>query len=307
MDLHEEAEKFYQSKAGAGRSHYTIIAYRMHISDFLRWCDENDYTAADLTGINGAETIEEHFLNMRIERNLSEATVHSRFRSLRTLYKWVDLRAGPLEGGNPFKWLTQPTQPNFLPKHITFSQVTVLLHSISTDPTKRDYWLNCRDRLLVKTLFYTGLRAGELMSLRIPDMDYGNRRIRVMRWKTGIEQFVPLSVSLAEDMRAWLEVQRPTVPHDGIWPVADGHFRPTVGPMLYFGLRQVLRRRCRDAGMKMFSAHSFRHGCAAHIISRGGDISLVKDLLGHRSIETTQLYLRFDMTRLQAGIDKIFE
>lgn len=307
MDLHEQAEKFYQSKAGAGRSPHTIITYRMHIKDFLQWCDAQGYTSSDLTGINGAETIEEHFLYMRMERDLSTATVHGRFRSLRSLYRWIERRIGPIEGGNPFAWLTQPSQPTLLPKHISFNEVTLLLHSIKTNSIKGDHWLNCRDRLLIKTLFYTGLRAGELVRLRLGDVDWPNRKMKVMRWKTGVEQLLPLSVSLADDMRAWLGDQRPAVPHDGLWPTADPHYRPTSEPMLYFGLRQVLRRRCEAIGMKAFGPHAFRHGCAAHIINRGGAISLVKDLHGHRSIETTQIYLRFDMSRLQAGLDRIFE
>lgn len=309
MDLHEQAERFYMSKASASRSPHTIATYKMHISDFLKWCDGAGYTASDLVGLTGAETIEEHFLHMRIDRNLRDATVIGRFRALRSLYRWIERRSGPLDGGSPFLWLTQPSQPELLPKHITFAEFTLLFHSISItlDSIKGDRWLNYRDRLIIKTLFYTGLRASELLLLRIEDIDWRNRKMRVMRWKTGIEQLIPLSRSLADDMRAWLDNERPDVPHDGLWPIADPHYRPIVEPLHYWGLRQILRRRCKIAGLKDFGAHAFRHGCAAHIVNHGGDITLVKDLLGHRSIETTQVYLRFDMTRLQSGLDRIFE
>lgn len=307
MDLHELSEKFYTSKAGVGRSPHTITTYKMHITDFLKWCDSIGYTASDLVGVTGAEVIEEHFLYMKVERDLSDATVSGRFRSLRTLYRWIERRVGPIDGGNPFLWLTQPSEPDLLPKHITFAELNVLLHAIKRDSIKGDHWLNCRDRLIIKTLFYTGLRASEMITLHIGDVDCTNRKMRVMRWKTGVEQFIPLSRSLADDMRAWLDSQRPDVPHDGLWPIADPHYRPTAEPMQYFGLRQILRRRCEAATIKAYGPHAFRHGCAAHIINRGGDISLVKDLLGHRSIETTQVYLRFDMTRLQSGLDRIFE
>lgn len=307
MDLHELSEKFYTSKAGAGRSPHTITTYKMHITDFLKWCDSIGYTASDLVGVTGAEVIEEHFLYMRLDRDLSEATVCGRFRSLRTLYRWIERRVGPIDGGNPFTWLTQPAEPDLLPKHITFADLTLLLHSIPTHSIKGDYWLNCRDRLVIKALFYTGLRSGEMVSLRLGDVDIPNRKMRVMRWKTGTEAFIPLSRSLAGDLELWLNVQRPDVPHDGLWVVSDGHYRPTAETMQYTALRHILRRRCEDASMKRYGPHSFRHGCAAYIIQRGGDISLVKDLLGHRSIETTQQYLRFDVSRLAAGLDRIFE
>lgn len=307
MDLHDLAEKFYVSKAGAGRSPHTITTYKMHITDFLKWCDAAGYTSSDLTGVNGAETIEEHFLHMKLDRGLSDATVLGRFRALRTLYRFIERRVGPIEGGSPFLWLTQPSEPDLLPKHITFSELTLLLHSIKDTPLRGNRWLNCRDRLIIKTLFYTGLRAGELLTLCCADVDWPNRKLRVMRWKTGIEQFIPLPRSLADDMCAWLGGQRPAMAHDWLWPAADPHYRPLDQALAFFGLRMLLKRRCEAIGLKAYGPHAFRHGCAAHIVSRGGDISLVKDLLGHRDISTTQIYLRFDISRLQNGIDRIFE
>jgi len=302
MDLHDLSEKFYQSKTSVGRSPYTIITYRKHIKDFLQWCDVNEYTESDLTGMNGAETIEEHFFYLRAVRSLSAATVVGRFRALRALYRWIEGRVGPFTEGNPFTWLTQPDQPSLLPKHISYQDLTLLLHSI-----KGDQWLDHRDRLMIKSLFFTGLRAGELLSLHPQDVDYTNRQLRVMRWKTGIEQVIPLSVSLAAEFRVWIDAQRPACAHDGLWPSADGYYRVTTEPLQYGGMRMMLRRRCGAMGMKVYLPHAFRHGCAVYIIQRGGDLSLVKDLLGHQDISTTQVYLRFDVSRMKGQYDRIFE
>lgn len=302
MDLHDLSEKFFLAKTSVGRSPYTIISYRKHIAGFLRWCDENEFTESDLTGMNGAETIEEHFFYLRAVRSLSAATVVGRFRALRTLYRWIESREGPFTEGNPFKWLTQPEQPSLLPKHISYQDLTLLLHSI-----QGTLWLDHRDRLMIKSLFFTGLRAGELLSLRDKDIDCTNRQVRVMRWKTGIEQVIPLSISLANDFRAWMDGQRPACAHDGLWPSADGYYRVTAEPLQYAGMRMMLRRRCEAISMKVYLPHAFRHGCAVYIIQRGGDLSLVKDLLGHQNVSTTQVYLRFDLSRLKGQYDRIFE
>lgn len=157
----------------------------------------------------------------------------------------------------------------------------------------------------MKTLFYTGVRAGELLSLRVGDVDIERRLIRVMRHKVGSEGFVPLSISLADELRAWLGGGRPECGHDGLWPTRERD--NTAGkPLHYDGLKELLRRRCGRAGLKTYNAHSFRHGCAAFIVTSGGDISLVKDLLGHRDLVTTQVYLRFDQSRLTSMYDKVF-
>lgn len=308
MDLQDLSERFYISKAGQGCAYNTILSYKMHITDFLTWCDEEGYTSSDLAGVIGAETIEEYMLYCRMERELSDATVLGRYRSLRALYRWIERRVAPFENGNPFLWLTQPRQRQLLPKHITHTEFVLLLHSIKDNPARpAEHWLNQRDRAIIKTLFHTGVRASELIRLRTEDVDVAGRKMLVKRWKTGIEQFVPLSRSLAADLRAWLDGQRPAVPHNGLWPVADPHYRAIVEPLQYFGLRQILRRRCKGAGLREFGAHAFRHGCAVFVIERGVDVSIVKDLLGHRSLETTQLYLRFDLSRLAAGIDRVFD
>lgn len=301
MDLQTQTERFLRSKTSQGKSPHTIDFYFHNIADFIKWCDLNDYDGTDLVGQTGAETIED-YQNEMLERGLSPFTIHARYRALRALYKWVEKRDGPFDGGSPFHWLTEPKTPDTLPKAVSYEEVTLLLHSIP----QAGGWIDTRDRLIVKTLFHTGMRAGELLGLKVGDIQTEQRRIHLYRTKTQKEDYIPLSRSLARDFNTWLNGVRPDVDHHWLWPAMPGP-TTTHEQLVYEGLKQMLRRRCRDAGIAKRSPHSFRHGCAVHIIQHGGDISLVKELLGHRDLITTQVYLRFDVSQLTAAYDKIFD
>jgi site-specific recombinase XerD len=299
MDLHELMERFLQSKTSQGRSQHTLIFYRRNINNFLKWCKREGYLGADLIGPTGAEVIEDYQRSM-LDRGLSPFTVHSRYRALRALYHWVEKRDGSIEGGNPFVWLSEPQTPDTLPKAISYAEVTLLLHSIQGDD-----WVAQRDRLIIRLLFSTGMRAGELLGLNTEDIEIEQRRIHLFRTKTQTETYIPISHSLQCEFSAWLE-HLPNIAPGILWPATvtpgtrDGIFQ-------YDGLKMMLRRRCKRAGIKAYLPHSFRHGCAVHIIQRGGDISLVKELLGHRDLMTTQVYLRFDVAQLTSAYDKIFD
>lgn len=300
MNLQEQLERFLTSKAGQGRAPATLDGYMRHIGSFIAWCEVRGYVDSDLVGATGAEVIEEYQMSM-MTRGLSPFTVHTHYRSLRALYHWIERRQGRIEGGSPFQYLQEPKRPDTLPKAITFPEFTLLLHSI-----KGEHWADHRDRLIIKMLYYTGMRASELLSLRVEDIQLELRRLHVMRWKTSKEEYIPISRSLLLELAAWLGEQRPTVNHGALWPSVKTP-RTSGEALVYNGLKQMLRRRCKQAGIKVYRPHAFRHGCAVHIVQRGGDISLVKELLGHRDLMTTQVYLRFDLSQLTSAYDKIFD
>lgn len=301
MNLRVLADEFYTSKAAAGRSHETVVAYMRHIGNFIDWATERGFIDSDLVGSVGAETIEEYMVWQR-NTGYAESTIRSGFRHVRALYRWIERRHGVMEEGNPFDMLTEPKAPKLLPKAISAAQVHVLLHSI-----KGDRWIQHRDRLIIKTLFETGLRQGELVALTTNDVDLERRRLRVMRWKVKREDLVPISKSLREEFEAWLTTQRPECDHDSLWPAyLIGGKGSVGGPLTAAGLKQLLRYRCKRAGMKNYFPHSFRHGCAVRIIQAGGDITLVQKVLGHADIRSSEQYLRFDTDGVQALYDRIF-
>jgi len=302
MNLQEFTEPFYVSRVAQGCHSTTVKYYRDHIGAFFAWCATNGYEGNDLVGTTGAETVESYAESMR-GRGLSPFTVHNTFRALRCYCKWVWKRHKP-EDESPFVYLKMPATPDLLPKSISYSQMLLLHHSIKSD---RSDWVTARDKLLIKTLFFTGLRAGELITLSLADVDIAQRRLRVRRWKTDREQFIPLTKSLAGDIGQWIAEQRPPVGHDGLWP-SYLHLAKVAGPpMTVDSLKHMLMRRCKAAGLPKFLAHSFRHGTAVEIIARGGALNLISELLGHTQISSTMRYLRYDISRTATALDRIFD
>lgn len=305
MELRDYLEKFCTAKQAGRRSAETINMYRYQVGRFIEWCATQGYNGADLVGQSGAETIEEYMIWLEGE-GLAAASIGIAYRSLRALYHWVDERFG-LEGKDPFKWLTHPTMPDRLPKNISLNEVLILIHSIKGPARAGDpIWVPHRDRLLIKTLFYTGMRCSELLSLCVGDVDLHKRLLRVTRWKIHKEEFVPFAQSMAPEFEEWIALHRPKVEGSGLWPTKQTGQNQGVF-LARMGLSEMLRRRCKNAGLPEYRPHSFRHGCAINIIKRGGDISLVQKILGHRRIETSQIYLRYDMDTITGLYDRVFD
>jgi site-specific recombinase XerD len=305
MDLRILTAEFLASKAAGGRSPATIYNYQWNLESFLTWCNQEGFTGNDLVGPVGAETIEEHMLYMA-NCDYRPHTISQRYRALRALYRWVERRHGRMEAGNPFDMLTEPTTPDLLPKAATYAQLQVLLHSIK--PSKYGVsWTAQRDRLILKLFFFTGIRVSEMASLRIEDVDLERRRLRVQRHKTKSIDLVPFSRSLHAELTAWLSGQRPAAPHGGLWPASTGDRHIAPEPLTDGGIKQMCRYRCEAAGLPVLMPHSLRHGCAVYIIEKQGDISLVKRILGHKDIRTSQIYLRFDTDQVTGLYDRIFE
>lgn len=306
MNLQEYSKAFLISKIASGRSPETVNTYDFNFRRFIEWCEQKGYTGNDLIGIIGAETVEAYLFDLS-KQGLSTHTVHSRYRHLRALYRWIERRYGKTAAGdqNPFDLISEPKTQQLLPKAISHGQMEALHDSIPTD-----LWTGYRDRLIIRFLFYTGVRVSELVSIELDDLDLDRRLVHVTRWKTHSQDRIPLSNNLVEALAQWIAEQRPACNHSGLWPSYAGGSVGSVKkdiPLTKAGVKNMLVQRCAQANLPRFLPHSFRHGCAAYIVESGGDISLVRDVLGHKDIRTSQRYLRFDFKRTRRLYDKIFE
>lgn len=294
-DLARYAQAFLMAKDAGQRSKATLKWYSSNFAAYFSWAATMEYSEVDLYQI---DTLEE-FFSASSEEGLSPHSVWSRFRTLRALFRWLEKR-GKLNEDNPFNFIEFKKPGGLLPKAIPYAEMLKLLLSL-----KGDNWHTQRDRLLIQVLFYTGVRLSELCRMRIDDVNIDRRLIRVTRAKTGIEEFVPYPKSLADEMRRWIEMIRPICATNALWPASEFDGAP-IWAIASGGVAEMLRRRCKAAKLKHYTAHTFRHGCAVYMIERGGDLSLVKDVLGHRSVETTIIYLRFSTDKLLSLYDRVF-
>ncbi len=181
-----------------------------------------------------------------------------------------------------------PRRPMRLPHPLTEEQIKRM---IAADAGRRN---DARDRAIVELLYATGLRASELASLRLRDLNLDAGYLRCMG-KGSKERVVPVGKPAIEALRAHLR----NLPDSGDCPYlfpgpVGGHIcRETVWRVIR---RRALRGHVRDRAFP----HAIRHSFATHLVEGGADIRYVQEMLGHSKISTTQVYTHVDRERLRA-------
>ena len=273
MSVYQLLDLFCQSMTAQNKSARTVQWYRESITAFLRWLE-----ASGLHNGNWLEaSVIERYLAERRASGNAPATVATHYRSLVGFFGWLVRRRYLAQ--SPMADVSPPKVPRREPKRTTFDAYTHLLDSIPVGD-----WIDLRDRLIVSTLFLTGIRLGECAHLCAADYRTAEHLLRV-DGKTGV-RLVPLLTPVERALVAYL-FMRPASACDALFLAADGARRPRAERLSEKGIYQMLRRRCRAAGVEAMNPHSFRHGLAMYLLNQGGDMSLVQKVLGHAQIGTT--------------------
>jgi integrase/recombinase XerC len=265
---------YLDSHASAGHSAGTIGWYRYELQRFFAWLQACGLHRSDWLQL----AVVERYLASSREAGNAPATVAGHWRALRGFFGWLAERgyiaASPLAGAKP------PKVPKKAPRRAVLGEYLQLLESIPEGD-----WIDLRDRLIISTLFLCGVRLGECAKLTSADYRTSEHLLRVREGKGGHERLVPLLPAVERSYVAYLFVCPPWAAGP-LFLSANGAREPR-GVILANGIRQMLRRRCRRAGLRMLNPHSFRHGLAMHLLNSGGDMSLVQKVLGHAQITTT--------------------
>jgi len=190
-----------------------------------------------------------------------------------------------------------------LPKALRVDQISLLLDSVSgEDP------LSLRDRAVLEFLYATGARVGELVGLNLVDLDRSDGLV-LLRGKGGRERIVPVGRLADQAIGQWLSESGRGALRPVLWKRRGDEsavFLTDAGTRL---TRQavfaLLRRRAAVVGLDaVLSPHVLRHSCATHLLAAGADVRVVQELLGHRSIATTQRYTKVDTAQLRSVIER---
>lgn len=158
-----------------------------------------------------------------------------------------------------------------------------------------------RDRAIVTTFLFGGLRLNELTHLDRGDVDFGNRTIHVRFAKGGKERTVGLHREAAAALAAYLATRA-----DGLPPLFLSNRRRRISNRMVQHLLGGYIARCSFADKKHVTPHCLRHSFATALIkATGGDIQIVQRALGHSNIATTSIYLHLDDDQLYSAMDKL--
>lgn len=191
--------------------------------------------------------------------------------------------------------------PKRLPRVILSEQEARLL--VQAPDTKTP--LGLRDRAILETLYATGLRVGELMRLGLLDVDTEERIVRVLLGKGGKDRNVPLTHAAAQAIEAYLAKGRPHLAKGKPWERALLFLGKQGGGLKSAVVGRVVDKWAKRAGIKKrVTCHTFRHTVATHLLRHRADIRHIQALLGHKSLSTTELYTRVEISDLKRVVER---
>lgn len=279
----EMVNRFLTSKKATGVSAATLKWYRCLLFKFVAWLDaQSDQQLTD-------ELIERYIVHMR-DSGLARVSVHGYFTAIRSFFTWCKrkklIRRVPTEGVRVDKPKSQEI------RRATKAEVNALLEVIPVHG-----WMGLRDYLIIHLLFYAGLRVGELVRLEPHHFDLGTQVLTIPDGKSG-SGAVPLLRDVIEAYLAYM-THRPKGYTDRLLVASDGHGDPR-GAISTEGVRQIIARRCTEAGIRRLTPHDFRRGLGMYLLNQArADMSVVQRILRHSDIKVTnQAYARWQQDSL---------
>jgi len=228
------------------------------------------------------------FLAELRQADYSRATIARKIATLRSFYKFL-AREGEVQR-NPVKVIRTPRQDKRLPKFLNPNDIERLLAA----PNGKDV-LSLRDAAMFEVLYSTGMRVSELVGIDLEDIDPIAEVVRV-RGKGRRERLAPLGSYAVRALNRYLEARSHTEVHDQKAVFLNRHGRR----LNVRSVRRKLAKYLAIAGLDpAVSPHTLRHSFATHMLERGADLRAVQELLGHRSLSTTQIYTHVTAGRLK--------
>jgi integrase/recombinase XerC len=273
----------------------TIRAYANDLKQFTAFlrpvavgAEERPLDPADFT----LRTVRS-FLSHLSVRGLQSTSLARKLATLRSFFRYLN-REGVMEG-NPAKTIPSPATALKLPPILTVDETFRLLDGPGVSPKSL-----LRDRAMFELLYSSGLRVSELVGLNREDLDSEGGVVRV-RGKGRKERLVPVGLKALHAISRYLSEERKTLPAE-----ADPLFVNLRGTRLTArSVHRILASRSRRQGEpKKVTPHSLRHSFATHLLSGGADLRAIQEMLGHRSLSTTQRYTRVDLDQLSRVYDK---
>ena len=268
----------------------TIKSYREDLRQALEFFRQHLGEKAKKPGLLTTRLVRAYLAWLH-QHGYAKATIARRMAAVRSWCRFM-CRQGILEG-NPADGLRGPRQDKKLPHFLSEKEMNRLLETPPSDTP-----LGLRDRAILEILYSGGLRVSELTGLNVEDVDQSGG-LATVRGKGKRERLALLGGPARSALKRWLECRDRLA--RGRLKASSAVFLNKNGSRLTSrSVGRLLEKYLALAGMDpRTSPHSLRHSFATHLLDRGADIRSVQELLGHRSISTTQIYTHVTTNRLR--------
>lgn len=224
-----------------------------------------------------------------MENGESATSVNRRLSALRTFYRFLIRKSVIRE--SPARLVQGPKNGKPLPQFVRQSEMDDILDNGQFGQGYKAV----RDRAIIAVFYESGLRLAELIGLDLGDLDFGQRTLRVTG-KRDKQRIVPMGSELYSVLNGYLEVRNSSFPQAGQALFLDAKGERIPRHQVYRMVKDVL---ARYSSVEKKSPHVLRHSFATSLLGNGGDLGAVKDLLGHESLSTTQIYTHLAFSELK--------
>lgn len=266
-------------------SENTVSAYGNDLKRFMEWVDGRDLSTLGIVELSD-------YVATLQSQDLAPASVSRNLVAMRTFLKYLQLEGILTE--NAADLLVAQKMWERVPKVLSVKQVEAFLNA----PRRSEkFWQ--RDRAMLEVLYATGCRASEVCNLRGRDMSLKEKQVRC-EGKGGKQRIVPLGVRAIEAIELYVsDLRSHLIANQSIAP--EEVFLSRSGkPLDRIQLWRLVKRYALRAGVDpSISPHTLRHSFATHLLAGGADLRLVQEMLGHASIQTTQIYTHVEHSRLK--------
>lgn len=270
-------------------SPHTVTGYRKDLNDFsaflLKTESHQDFTQVD-------KKIIKNFMTDLSETKISKRSINRKLSSLRSFFlfqlKVGEVSTSPMENIESLKFYAE--------KQIPFSQDEMReLASLEIKPKNASFL----KELIIETLYQTGMRKAELCGLLIDHVDFGKKEIKVIG-KGNKTRVIPIAEKLIQSFRIYLEKRKP-LESSAMYFFVNEKGKKLNDKFVYSTVNSYLS--LVTSKMKK-SPHILRHSFATHVLENGAEISKVKELMGHSSLASTQVYTTANIEQLKKVFNK---
>ena len=271
-------------------SERTIVAYEADLRGFEEYFKKTD-AELDFRSVH-SDNVRNWMVSL-MDEGRSETSVNRKLSSLRSFYRFL-LRRKEITV-NPMLKVVGPKKKKPLPSFVREKDMDRLLDEVPFGGG----FEGCRDRTILEMFYATGMRLSELIGLNDADVDFSAKLIKVTG-KRNKQRLIPFGNELAEDLHLYINVRNEAMPQEAeaFFVLKDGK---RMYPMAVY--RIVKRNLSRVVSLKKRSPHVLRHTFATAMLNDSAELRSVKELLGHGSLVTTEVYTHATFEELK----KVYE
>jgi site-specific recombinase XerD len=272
----------------------TIYSYRIELKKFCDFLSSENISDLNLISTS---TVRQYFYYAKEKRGLCQSSISKIIATVKSFFNYLEEEEIIIK--NPTRKIRVPKKICRIPSVMSKYEVDLIIRSVDFAP------LRCRknkirDKLVLSLLYYTGIRKSELLNLNWTDINLSKNTLIVRNGKGGKDRLIPIHKKVIELLDKYLDERLPLKTDALI--IGEQGKRLCKGSFVY-----LLKMYLTLSGLKKkgYTAHSFRHSFATHLVEAGVDLFKVQRLMGHASLDTTKIYINFNNSQMAKAVDRL--